>query len=57
MEMKMKKFLARIEHEAQRRAAFRRLRAEIAGMSWRDQLDIGINAGDAERIARQMIYG
>lgn len=53
----MKKFLARIEHEAQRRAAFRRLRAEIAGMSWRDQLDIGINAGDAERIARQMIYG
>ena len=53
----MRKFLAQVEVEAQKRAEFRRIRDEIAGLSWRDQLDIGINADDAERIARQMIYG
>lgn len=53
----MKNFLARVELEAHRRAEFRRIRDEIAGLSWRDQLDIGINSGDAERIARQMIRG
>jgi len=57
MKMKMKKFLARVEQEAHRRAEYRRIRDEIAGLSWRDQLDIGINAGDADRIARQMIWG
>lgn len=53
----MKKFLIQIEREARRRAEFRRIRDEIAGMSWRDQLDTGINASDADTIARQMIYG
>lgn len=53
----MKKFLAQVEREARRHAEFRRIRDEIAGLSWRDQLDIGINAGDATAIARQMIYG
>lgn len=53
----MKKFLAQIETEARRRAEYRRIRDEIAGLSWRDQLDTGINPAEAEQIARQMIYG
>ncbi len=53
----MKNFLARVEKEAHRRAEYRRIRDEIAGLSWRDQLDMGINASDADQIARQMIWG
>lgn len=53
----MRNFLARVESEARKRAEYRRIRSEIANLSWREQLDMGINAGDADQIARQMIWG
>lgn len=56
-ETEMLKFLAKIETEALRHADYRRLRDEIARLSWREQLDMGIRASDAETLAYQKIYG
>jgi uncharacterized protein YjiS (DUF1127 family) len=35
----------------------RRLRAEIAGLTHAEALDLGIFPGDADRIARQAVWG
>ncbi len=53
----MKNFFARVREEAAKRALYRRTRDEIASLSNRDAIDLGIYPGDAARLARQAVYG
>lgn len=53
----MKTFFAQVRLEAAKRALYRRTRNEIAGLSNRDAIDLGIYPGDAHRIAYQAVYG
>jgi uncharacterized protein YjiS (DUF1127 family) len=53
----MKTFIAQWREAAAKRALYRRTRDEIAGLSLRDAIDLGIYPGDAERIARQAVWG
>ena len=53
----MKTLIAHLRTLAANQATFRRLRAEIAGLSHAEALDLGIFPGDADRIARQAVWG
>jgi uncharacterized protein YjiS (DUF1127 family) len=53
----MKNFIASYRENAAKRALYRRTRDEIAGMSRREALELGIYPGDAERIAREAVWG
>ncbi len=53
----MKTLIARLRTAAAQQATYRRLRAEIAGLSHAEALDLGIFPGDADRIARQAVWG
>jgi uncharacterized protein YjiS (DUF1127 family) len=53
----MKTFFAQVREEAAKRALYRRTRDEIASLSRREAIDLGIYPQDAERIAREAVYG
>ena len=53
----MKTFFEQVRTEAAKRALYRRTRNEIASLSKRDAIDLGIFPGDAERIAHEAVYG
>lgn len=53
----MKTIIAQLRDAAAKRALYRRTRDEIAGMPRRVALDLGIFPEDAERIARQAVWG
>lgn len=53
----MKNFLNNVRSEAAKRALYRRTLREIASLSNREAIDLGIFPGDAEQIARQAVYG
>jgi uncharacterized protein YjiS (DUF1127 family) len=53
----MKTLIARLRAAAAEQATYRRLRAEIAGLSHAEALDLGIFPGDADRIARTAVWG
>lgn len=53
----MKTIIARLRSMAEKQATYRRLRAEIAGLSRAEALDLGIFPGDADRIARAAVWG
>ncbi len=50
-------FLTNYRENAAKRALFRKTRDEIAGMSHREALELGIYPGDASRIAREAVWG
>lgn len=54
--MRFAAFLHKVGREAARHAEYRRIRAELAGMSFAEQLDCGLNPDDADRLARAMVY-
>lgn len=51
----MKSLIARLRDTAEKHAAYRRLRHEIATLPKAEALDLGIFPGDAERIARKAV--
>jgi uncharacterized protein YjiS (DUF1127 family) len=53
--MTMKNFIA--TYRAAKRALYRQTRDEIAQLSMAECIDLGIFRGDAERIARQAVWG
>jgi uncharacterized protein YjiS (DUF1127 family) len=53
----MKTLFASYRENAAKRAMFRRTRDEIAGLSRRTALDLGIFPEDAESIARKAVWG
>jgi uncharacterized protein YjiS (DUF1127 family) len=53
----MKSLIAKVRDEAAKRALYRRTRDEIAHMSNREAIDLGIFPADAEQIAHQAVYG
>ncbi len=53
----MMNLITRLRSMAAEQATYRRLRAEIAGLSHAEALDLGIFPGDADRIARQAVWG
>ncbi len=53
----MKNLIATYRANAAKRALYRRTRSEIAGLSNRDAIDLGIFPGDAHRIAHEAVYG
>ena len=53
----MKTLFATYRENAAKRALFRRTRDEIAGMSRREALELGIYPEDATRIAREAVWG
>ncbi len=53
----MKTLIAHMRSMAAKQATYRRLRAEIAGLTHAEALDLGIFPGDADRIARQAVWG
>lgn len=53
----MMNLITRLRSMAAEQANYRRLRAEIAGLSHAEALDLGIFPGDADRIARQAVWG
>lgn len=53
----MKNFIANYRAYAAKKALYRRTRDEIAQLSLSESLDLGIYPGDAERIARQAVWG
>ena len=53
----MKSFIAKVRTEAAKRALYRRTRNEIASLSNRDAIDLGIFPEDAKRIAREAVWG
>ena len=53
----MKNFIANYRAAAAKRALFRRTRDEIASLSRRDALDLGLFPEDAEKIARRAVWG
>jgi len=57
MEMKMKNLIAALADRAAKQAKYRHLRNELAGLSQREALDLGIYREDAARIAAQAVWG
>lgn len=53
----MKNYFAAYRAYAAKHALYRRTRDEIARLSQSEALDLGIYPGDAERIARQAVWG
>jgi uncharacterized protein YjiS (DUF1127 family) len=53
----MKTLIAHLRSMAAKQATYRRPRAEIAGLTHAEALDLGIFPGDADRIARQAVWG
>ncbi|MGV8986738.1 MAG: hypothetical protein ACOH2H_10675 [Cypionkella sp.] len=53
----MKNIFAAYRSYATKQALYRRTRDEIANMSLSESLDLGIFPGDADRIARQAVWG
>jgi uncharacterized protein YjiS (DUF1127 family) len=53
----MMNLITRLRSMAAEQATYRRLRAEIAGLSHAEALDLGIFPSDADRIARQAVWG
>lgn len=53
----MKTYFAAYRAYAAKQALYRRTRDEIAHLSPSEALDLGIYPGDAERIARQAVWG
>jgi uncharacterized protein YjiS (DUF1127 family) len=53
----MKTLLAAYKTYARQHALYRRTRDEIARMSNAEATDLGIYPGDAERLARQAVWG
>lgn len=53
----MKSLFALYRAEVAKRAAFRRTRDEIAGLPRSIALDLGIFPEDADRIAREAVWG
>lgn len=53
----MKTLFARVREEAAKRAAYRRTRNEIANLPRSMALDLGIFPEDADRIAREAVWG
>lgn len=53
----MKNLFAAYKDHAAKRALYRRTRDEIARLSSAEAIDLGIFPGDAERIAREAVWG
>lgn len=53
----MKNFIANLRTRAAQHATYRRIRDEIASLSHAEALDLGIFPGDADRMARQAVWG
>ena len=53
----MKKFFAVYQTYARQHALYRQTRDEIAHLSRAEQIDLGIYASDAERIAHKAVWG
>ena len=53
----MKNFIAAYRVNAAKRALYRKTRDEIAAMPRRVALDLGMFPEDADRIARQIVWG
>ena len=53
----MKNLIAQLREAAAKRALYRRTRDEIAHLSLSEAIDLGIYPGDAERLARQAVWG
>ena len=53
----MKRLMTAYFNNAAKRAQFRRMRDEIASLSRRDALDLGIFPEDATKIAAQAVWG
>jgi len=49
--------LQKLRTAAERRRAYRHTVAELRAMPLDVQLDLGLYAGDADRIARRAVYG
>jgi hypothetical protein len=55
--MQMKSFIARVRDEATKRALYRSTRDEIAMLPRSIAIDLGIFPEDADRIAREAVWG
>lgn len=53
----MKQLIANYRNAARKRAQYNEIRDEIARMPQDVALDLNIYRGDADRIARQAVYG
>lgn len=53
----MKTLIARLRAKAAEHAAYVRIRDEIATLPRAEALDLGIFPGDADRIARNAVWG
>ena len=53
----MKNLIAAYKTYARQHALYRRTRDEIAHLSLSEAIDLGIYPGDAERLARQAVWG
>lgn len=53
----MKTLIAHLRAKAAKRAAYVRIRDEIAALSHAEALDLGLFPGDADRIARTAVWG
>ena len=53
----MKSFIAKVRDEAAKRAQYRATRDEIAKLPRSIALDLGIFPEDADRIAREAVWG
>ncbi|WP_164623255.1 DUF1127 domain-containing protein [Tabrizicola oligotrophica] len=53
----MLNLMTRLRDAADKHAAYRRIRDEIANLSDAEALDLGIFRGDAERMARKAVWG
>lgn len=53
----MKNLLAAYKSYAKQHALYRRTRDEIAHLSQAEAMDLGIYPGDADRLARQAVWG
>ena len=53
----MKNLFAALKDSAAKRALYRRTRDEIARLSPAEAIDLGIFPSDAERIAREAVWG
>lgn len=53
----MKTLIARLRREAAERAAYRRIRDEIASLPREVAAELGLYPQDAEHLARQAVWG
>lgn len=53
----MQSFIAKVRDEAAKRALYRKTRDEIANLPRSMALDLGIFPEDADRIAREAVWG